>query len=405
MNATNEGSRTQRPDSPTPTGPVRGARDRLRRSASRLPAFARSRRWQAVVGALAVIAVTGLLCGTDVSPWLYWLDHVRTSRGHEDATREVGRYEGRVSVYDVLSGRAERLSQNGMYPGGPGAMPAGEERPALGATQVVQTTALAATAPPPPPRAGGGDAVPVVLVQPEPGRKIIKNASLALEVKDVPASLGRIGTLAADLGGYVTATNKEESAEWSHATIAFAVPSTQFETALDRLRALAVKVLTETATGEDVTQAYVDLESEVGNLEATRARIRAFLDQAKTVEEALRVNSELTAIEAQISERKGRLQYLSGRSAYSTITVDLQATRPPVTPTATATATPTPTPTPASTWSAGHTATEAYGTLRAIVEALSTVAIWLAVVVLPLVLPVAVAWWLYRRARGRSSGT
>ena len=39
--------------------------------------------------------------------------------------------------------------------------------------------------------------------------------------------------------------------------------------------------------GEDVTEEFVDLEARLGNLEATAARLRTFLDESRTVEEAL----------------------------------------------------------------------------------------------------------------------
>ena len=48
-----------------------------------------------------------------------------------------------------------------------------------------------------------------------------------------------------------------------------------------RLRGLAVQVLDENATGEDVNDQYVDLQSQLVNLEATRACIQEFLNDAK----------------------------------------------------------------------------------------------------------------------------
>src|SRR4029079_16444262 len=109
------------------------------------------------------------------------------------------------------------------------------------------------------------------------------------------------------------------------------------------------RVLSEAASGTDATQEYVDAQSQLANLEATQARIRQFLEQAKTVEEALRVNARLTEIEGQIGQLKGRLQFLSQRAAYSTIAVQLQQPAPP-TPTPSATPTPSPTPTPETLW-------------------------------------------------------
>ena len=69
---------------------------------------------------------------------------------------------------------------------------------------------------------------------------------------------------------------------------------------------------------------FVDLQSRLHNLTATRDRLRTFLEQAQTVTEALAVNSQLAEIEGQIEQVQGRMNYLTGRVAYSTITVSIE---------------------------------------------------------------------------------
>ena len=76
----------------------------------------------------------------------------------------------------------------------------------------------------------------------------------------------------------------------------------QAERALNRLRDISIEVLDETASGEDVTDQYVDLQSQLVNLEATRERIKSFLEDAQNVDEALRINQQLSEIERQIEK-------------------------------------------------------------------------------------------------------
>ena len=213
----------------------------------------------------------------------------------------------------------------------------------------------------------------------DPSRKIIKNADFILEMEDVDVGLSRIGDAAAQFGGYVLET-KTDSTQDSYKTglLRLAVPVDQFEAMLARIRSSAKRVLSEQASGVDVTGEFVDVQSQITNLEATQARLRAFLDKSTTVEEALRVNAELTNIEGQIGQLKGRLQYLSQRAAYSTVTVQLR----PV-----AGVMPNPEP---RAWDAARVAANAYETLASIVQALATVVIWFGVVVLPLLLPLLV---------------
>ena len=139
---------------------------------------------------------------------------------------------------------------------------------------------------------------------------------------------------------------------------------------------------------------YVDLQSRLRNLEVTRERIRAFMEQAQNVEEALMVNAELKAIEAEIEAVQGRVNYLFDRASYSTINVQFSPALLDLTPT------PTPTPEP---WSAGRVAANAGNTFTAILRVLAELVIWLSIVVLPFVLPPVVLVvgirYLFRRKR------
>jgi len=250
----------------------------------------------------------------------------------------------------------------------------------------------------PPAQATAGPSVP----SNDPSRKIIKDATLSLEVPSVDLALSRVNGIAAQSGGYILETRTDYiQANQKQALIKLAVPVDQFEAALQRLREGANRIISEQASGVDATQEYVDVQSQIANLEATQARIRQFLDQAKTVEESLQVNARLTEIEGQISQLKGRLQFLAQRAAYSTITVQLQEPPPP-TPSPTITPTPTNATSVAIAWNPQKTTAQASATLITIIQVLATIAIWAAVVVLPLALPIVlvvaiVRFWRRRR--------
>ena len=106
--------------------------------------------------------------------------------------------------------------------------------------------------------------------------------------------------------------------------ITFRVPSNRFEDALNGVQGMAKKVLSRSLGGEDVTAEYVDLESRMRNLEATRDRLLTLLQKADKVEDALAVNQALTDVQGQIEQAKGRMEYLQKSSALSTISVSLR---------------------------------------------------------------------------------
>jgi hypothetical protein len=153
---------------------------------------------------------------------------------------------------------------------------------------------------------------------------IIKDANLILTVRDVDQALRLVTQLSADNGGYLISTETWVEDEQKYASLNMAVPSARFETTLNHLRQLAVKVEHETTSGQDVTAEYTDLRSQLTNLQATAARVRAFLDEAQTVEESLHINAELSRLEGDIERIQGQMRYYEGRSAFSTVTLSLR---------------------------------------------------------------------------------
>jgi hypothetical protein len=223
---------------------------------------------------------------------------------------------------------------------------------------------------------------------------IIKNGELALLVADTDRALDQATGVAVDSGGYIVSSKTWLQDGFKYAQMTMGIPSDQFEAAQRRLRGLALEVQNDTAAGQDVSQEYVDLQSRLTNLEATAARIREFLKDAKKVEEALQVNQQLSDIEGQIEEVKGRMQYLKDRSAFSTIALTLNPQVP--------TPTPYPTPTPIA-WQPGKTVEAAGDTLGGLLRGLVDAALWLGIVLLPFMIPVLaiIAVVVYFRRRNK----
>ncbi|MBN1431129.1 MAG: DUF4349 domain-containing protein [Anaerolineae bacterium] len=226
-------------------------------------------------------------------------------------------------------------------------------------------------------------------------RMIIKNGEIDLLVESADAAIDQVTQIASDNGGYVLSSQASKSGASKIATITIAVKSDQFDTAMRRLRQIAVEVQREISTGEDVSSEYVDLESRLRSLEATRDRIQSFLEDAKTVEEALKVNQQLSDIEAEIEQVKGRMNYLSGRSAFSTITVNIQEKID---------AEPTPTPTPKSPWSLSPVISDATKTQVSLAQGLLSLITWLLIVPGPYCLISGLLLWgvmtIVRRRKG-----
>jgi RNA polymerase sigma factor (sigma-70 family) len=244
------------------------------------------------------------------------------------------------------------------------------------------------------------------------GHRVIKDAQVEMLVDDTDVALNRLTGIAAQYGGYILNSQTWYDEGYKEALVVLSVPAEYFEQVLNRVREVAIQVERETASGQDVTDQYVDLESQLRNLEAVAERLRSFLNMAENVEEALSLSDELARVEGEIEQVKGQMNFLAGRAAYSTIAVTLYPPRPTPTPTpsptltATPTNTPTPTPTPTpQPWQPGETAEQAAGVLASVWTATShflvEAALWIGIVVLPIVgipaLLIALVVWVLRK--------
>lgn len=227
-------------------------------------------------------------------------------------------------------------------------------------------------------------------------RMIIKNGEMALLVSNTDRAIDQATSVAVDSGGYIVSSKTWLQDGYKYAALTMGIPSDQFEVAQRRLRGLALEVQNDVASGQDVSQEYVDLQSRLTNLEATAARIREFLSKATKVADALEINRQLSEVEGQIEEVKGRMQYLKDRSAFSTIALTLNPQVP--------TPTPYPTPTPVA-WQPGKTIEAAGDTLGGLLRGLVDAVLWFGIVLLPFAIPVLaiIALVVYFRRRGKKA--
>jgi hypothetical protein len=224
-------------------------------------------------------------------------------------------------------------------------------------------------------------------------RLIIRTGDMTIVVADTEEALGRITEMAENGGGWVVSSNVYQSTETAKTGyIQIRVPAAGFQSVLDAIAGLAVEVTNLSTSGQDVTEEYVDLDARLGNLEATADRLRVFLDEARTVEEALAVNQELSRVEGEIESLKGRMQFLEQSSAFSSISVNL-------TPDELAQ------PVQVGTWRPTGVAKEAVEALIAALQWLANAVIWFTIFVLPVLLIIAIPFvlliWLIRRLRRR----
>ena len=157
-------------------------------------------------------------------------------------------------------------------------------------------------------------------------RMIIRTISMTIGVGNVQEAYRQVERIAVEQGGLIAGSQIRQEGERTIATVTVRVPAdgANFQTTLERLRAVAERVVEEQAQGQDVTEEHVDLESRLRNLRASEDSLLALLAKAQRVEDLIQIQRELTNVRGQIEQIQGRKQALERRSEMATITLQIR---------------------------------------------------------------------------------
>jgi PKD repeat protein len=178
------------------------------------------------------------------------------------------------------------------------------------------------TVPPKTSTASGGSGVADQVSIPA-DRMVVRTGNIQLVVSDVAKALDNVINIAKDNGGYVVTSQKWKEGERNIGTISIRVLAENYDKSIAALRGMALSIISESSSSQDVTQEYVDLDSRVKNLEATEAQLLKIMASATKTEDILSIQRELTNVRGQIEQAKGRMQYLQRTSSTSLIDVRL----------------------------------------------------------------------------------
>lgn len=165
-------------------------------------------------------------------------------------------------------------------------------------------------------------------------RRIIRNATLTLEVEQPAKALQRVASIAESRGGFVVTSDSRQQTgargerAYEIITVELRVPAPQFDATLADIRAAGGSVTAQKITGKDVTEEYIDLEARLRTQRALEDQLLEIMKRAQRVEDAISVQRELTNVRTEIERVEGRRRFLENQSSLSTISVTLQPPAP-----------------------------------------------------------------------------
>jgi len=159
----------------------------------------------------------------------------------------------------------------------------------------------------------------VPLPNPDWDKKIIKTASLNIEINDYNRYNTELREKVNLLGGYVAQEEQTQSDYKIENILIIKIPVDQFDNAVNQLSANIEKLNEKKITSQDVTSEVVDTKSRLEAKKQMRLKYLDFLKQSKNMEEVLQVQKEINEIQEEIESATGRVNYLTKQAAYSTI--------------------------------------------------------------------------------------
>jgi hypothetical protein len=157
------------------------------------------------------------------------------------------------------------------------------------------------------------------------GPLIARTVSLTILAKDLAASRPALDKILTQVHGYpasLTVNTPETGGRSLQASLR--IPATDLPSALSSLRTLG-RVLSETQSGEEVTQQHADLVARLQNSREEETRLRAILKQRTgKIEDVLQVEEAIAGVRGEIESMEAEQKSLEHRVDFAT--VDLQLT-------------------------------------------------------------------------------
>jgi hypothetical protein len=162
--------------------------------------------------------------------------------------------------------------------------------------------------------------------------RIEQTGSLDLRVARgaVSATVDRLDALAGANDGFVATsqTDSGTSGGSPSGTVTLEVPVASFSAALEGAESLG-KVSQLTTNATDVTAQYVDLQSQITALEASRQQYLTIMTRASSIGDVLAVQAQLDSLQSQIQQLQGQLAVLGSETDYSKLTIGVSETAAP----------------------------------------------------------------------------
>ena len=217
-------------------------------------------------------------------------------------------------------------------------------------------------------------------------RLVIQGTGLSLQVKDVSKTINEIEETTKSFGGFLINLNLTKPEGAANGSISVRIPEDRRKEAMNSFKNMAVKVVSESVSGNDVTDQYMDIDARIEVLNKTKTKYEDILQKAEKVNDLMNVQQELISLQSQIDNLKGQQKYYEQSAKLSKITIYL-STDELALPYA-----------PTNEWRPTVVFKEAVRSLVGMFRGIASLVIW-AVVYIPIIIPIILVILYIRRIK------
>src|SRR5437762_11277593 len=155
-------------------------------------------------------------------------------------------------------------------------------------------------------------------------RKLIRNATVDLEIVGFDAAVQKITAFANEDRGYVatTSSEKQENGKLKGQIVVKVLPE-NLDRFLQKLRGLG-ELKNQTLGTEDITKAYFDTDARLKNARVMEQRLIDMLKKkSDDINDLLQVEKELGRVREQIEHMQGELKFWDSQVQFATVTISL----------------------------------------------------------------------------------
>lgn len=170
-----------------------------------------------------------------------------------------------------------------------------------------------------------------VTADPRADRKLITTMNLSAETENFDKLMGNLEKQITEMGGYIESSNQWNGRadaygnrlENRNAYLVIRIPAEKLGSFVTMMEENS-NITSKSQSVEDVTLAYVDLESHKKALLAEQERLLELMEMVETVEDLITVEDKLANIRYQLESMESQLRTYDNKINYSTVNLDIQ---------------------------------------------------------------------------------